>query len=70
MSLVKEPQYPDVRVTLAGTEGNAYGIIATVSRQLRRIRGVGAEADFKREAQECESYDALIQLVLDTVTVE
>ncbi|MEV6491958.1 hypothetical protein AB0M20_25580, partial [Actinoplanes sp. NPDC051633] len=48
-----EPTYPQVRVQLAGTDGNAYAVIAAVARQLRRQVGADAATDFTTAAFAC-----------------
>jgi len=63
------PAYPDVSVQLSGQDGNAFGIIGSVSRALRRAGHREAAETFSREAVDSPSYDALIQLAMRTVDV-
>lgn len=61
--------YPDVHVPLTGRDGNAFAIIGTVSRALRRAGHVQAADEFSGRAMDCESYDELLQLAMTTVKV-
>lgn len=64
MSNVK---YPDVEVQLSGRDGNVFAIIGAVSKELRRN---GAPAgEFRTAATNCGSYDELLNLVQQWVTV-
>ncbi|TNH21813.1 hypothetical protein FHG89_30630 [Micromonospora orduensis] len=63
------PVYPHVHVQLSGGNGNAYAIIAAVSRALRRDVGADAAAAFTASAESCGSYDELLQLAMITVDV-
>lgn len=62
-------RFPEVEVQLVGTDGNVFALIGTVSRELKRA-GYKAEArEFVSEATSQGSYDAVLQLILRTVTV-
>jgi hypothetical protein len=63
-------KYPDVTAKLIGEDGNAFGIIGTVNRALKRAHGIDAADAFTAEAMNCTSYDALLCLVQNTVNVE
>lgn len=64
------PKFPDVRVRLTGTDGNAFAILGRVQRALSDA-GVEPEdlAEFHREAT-AGDYDHLLRTVLATVEVE
>jgi hypothetical protein len=63
------PTHPDVHVQLTGRDGNAYAIIATVARALRREVGPDAATAFTTAAFACSSYDDLLCLAMTTVDV-
>lgn len=67
MSTVK---YPDVTVKLVGSDGNAFAIMGNVSRAIKAKHGLEASKQFSNEAMMSASYDALLQLVMETVNVE
>lgn len=73
-------KYPEIEVQLTGGDGNAFAIIGAVSKAIKR-EGVAAgyfvdsaeayraaEA-YSAEAQQSESYDALLQHAMRTVNV-
>jgi ribosomal protein S9 len=63
------PRYPDVEVELTGTDGNAYAIMAAVSRGLRNAGVSDTERDaFTAEATSGND-DHLIQTAMRWVTV-
>ena len=64
-----QPLYPDVSVQLTDTDGNAFVIIGTVVRSLRRA-GVDAEERdrFTKEAT-AGDYDHLLQTCMKWVSV-
>lgn len=67
---MSEIRYPAVTVHLStGRDGNAYGIVAAVSKALRREIGSDAATDFAETAMGCGSYDDLLTLVHQTVNV-
>jgi len=52
------PKYPDIKVRLTGTDGNAYAILAKVSQALK---GAGVDsAEFMAEAMSGD-YNALLR---------
>jgi hypothetical protein len=63
------PKYPEVTVELIGEDGNAFAILGTVARAMKKA-GVPTEAvdRFKREAM-AGDYDHLLRTVMDTVDV-
>lgn len=60
MTTPTAPRYPDVTVQLTGTDGNAFAILGTVQRALRRA-GCPPHviADFVEEAT-ADDYDHLL----------
>ena len=72
MNLAREiPQYPDVTVTLSeGQDGNAFMVIAAVSKAIRRAHGNEAANAFARRAYDAGSYAEMLQLCMSTVNVE
>lgn len=64
-----EPKYPNVEVQLTGQDGNAYTIMGTVVRALRRA-GVSAQeiAEYQEESMSGD-YDHLIQTAMRWVDV-
>jgi hypothetical protein len=65
----RQPKYPDIAVTLAGTDGNVFGIIGRVQVALRREVSREVGDAFAREAMGQDSYDAVLRLAMATVTV-
>jgi hypothetical protein len=63
-------KFPEVTVKLVGTDGNAFAILAAVSRAMRRA---GIEKtqinEFVDEATSGD-YDHLLQTAMNTVNVE
>jgi hypothetical protein len=68
MSMI--PKYPDITVTLVGTDGNAFAVLGKVSRALRQA-GV---SDDERQAFMAEAtagdYDHLLQTIMRWVEVD
>jgi hypothetical protein len=62
-------KHPEVEVQLVGNDGNAFAILGTVSKALRRA-GVSAEevSDFNAEATSGD-YDHLLQTAMRWVNV-
>lgn len=64
------PRYPDIAVQLTGTSGNAFSILAIVTRAMRQAGVDKAEiAEFLAEAKS-GSYDELIQCCIRWVDVD
>ena len=59
----------DVSVKLIGADGNVFAIIGTVSQALKRAGFTQEASDFAKKAMSCDSYDAVLQLVMETVTI-
>jgi len=63
------PRYPEVYVQLSGTDGNAFAIIGTVQRELKRAGVRPAElAEFVQEATSGD-YDHVLQTAMRWVEV-
>lgn len=62
-------QFPEVEVELIGQDGNVFAIIGSVSKALKRAGYATAAAQFTEAAMGCESYDAVLALVMRTVEV-
>lgn len=63
------PRFPDVKVKLSGQDGNTGAIMGRVTTALARA-GHGEFADeFRAAVFDCESYDAVLQLVMRWVDV-
>ena len=58
----------DVEVALVGADGNAFAIIGTVSKALRRAGYADLATDFAREAMSGD-YDHVLQTCMDYVHV-
>ena len=56
--------------SLLDTDGNAFMIIGTVAKTLRRAGLEDERKEFSAKALEAPSYDALLQLVMEYVDVE
>lgn len=67
---MSQPLYPQVTVQLSGRDGNAFSIIASVTRALRREVGDDAADSFTTAAFESASYDDLLRLAMSTVAVQ
>jgi hypothetical protein len=64
-----QPTYPEVRVRLSGSDGNAFMLIGAVSGALRRQVGPDAANAFARDAMDQGSYDDVLRLAMATVSV-
>lgn len=62
-------KFPDVEVALTGEDGNAFSIIGRVSRAMKQSGYRDEAAAFTKEAMSQPSYDALLALVMRTVSV-
>ena len=62
-------KYPQVKVKLTGTDGNAFAVLGTVIRALKRA-GLGKAAEEFREEATTGDYDHLLQTVAKYVDVE
>jgi hypothetical protein len=62
-------KYPDVEVELSGQDGNAFAILARVSRALRRAGVPEAEVSAFREEATSGDYEGLLRAAMRWVTV-
>ena len=62
-------RFPEIEVQLSGEDGNAFAIMATVQRAMKRA-GCSKEdvAEYLAESQSGD-YDHLLQTAMETVTV-
>ena len=60
-------KYPEIEVQL-GEYGDGYHLLASVSKLLRAQVGIRVAEEWYDEAARAKSYDALLQLVMRTVT--
>jgi hypothetical protein len=60
---------PDVKVQLTGTDGNAFALIGTVSRAMKRAGHGDKVEEFRTEAMSGD-YDHLLQTCMRWVDVE
>lgn len=58
------PKYPDVRVRLTGTDGNAFAVLGAVSRALQRAGVPKAERDAFLAEATADDYDHLLAAAL------
>lgn len=65
-----KPKYPNIKVKLVGTDGNAFSILSKVNRALREA-GVD-ETEIQKFLEEAKSgdYDHLLQTCMAWVSVE
>ena len=62
-------KYPKIEVRLSGVDGNAFAILATVGKALRRADVDAAEIEqFQTEAKSGD-YDHLLQTCMKWVTI-
>ena len=67
---MNEIKYPNIEVTLVGTDGNAFAILGKVSRAMKRGNVPQAEIDkFYAEATSGD-YDHLLAICMKWVTVD
>ena len=64
-----DPKYPDITVQLSGHDGNAFAIMAAVSRALEKAGVPSAERRQYTEESMSGSYDDLIVTATKWVTV-
>jgi hypothetical protein len=63
------PKYPDVEVMLTCGDGNAFAILASVERELRRAGVSKEERALFREEATSGDYDHLLRTVMEWVEV-
>jgi hypothetical protein len=65
-----DPRYPDITVPMSGEDGHTGAIMGRVTAALRRGGVPASEIDeFRAAVFDCESYDAVLQLVMKWVEV-
>lgn len=62
-------KYPNVKVRLLGEDGNAFNLIGLTQSAIERDHSREAAAEFTSTAMACESYDALLTLIQETVVI-
>ena len=65
-----EVRYPQVRVALIGQPANVFAIVSQVTRALERAGHRAGAKEYCDAVEDCDSYDAVLQLTLRTVEVE
>lgn len=68
MTTTRGPKYPDVEVQLTGRDGNAFAILGTVARALRRADHGDEVESFMAEATAAD-YDHLLATCMKWVDV-
>lgn len=66
----EHPKYPDVEVTLTGQDGNAFSIMGTVSKALRRHGVSKGEVDEYVDESMSGDYGNLLRTAMKWVTVQ
>jgi len=62
-------KYPNIKVQLTGQDGNAYAILATVAKALRKNDVPEKEIDEFRQEAKSGDYDNLLQTCCKWVSV-
>jgi len=66
-NITTEPKYPNITVQLSGNDGNAFAIMATVRKALRRAGVPSAEiAEYIQQSQSGD-YDNLLAVAMKWV---
>jgi hypothetical protein len=68
--IMSEPRYPDVVVQLTGNDGNAFTILATIQKALKRAGVEKSEVDAYFIESTSGDYDHLIRTAMSWVTVK
>jgi hypothetical protein len=63
------PKYPDIDVQLSGNDGNAFAIMGSVSKALRRAGVSAEEIEQYREESMSGDYDNLLRTAMKWVSV-
>ena len=63
------PKFPDVTVRLVGKDGNAFSIMGTVAKALRKSGHKEAVDEFMKQAMS-GNYDNLLRTCMEYVEVE
>ena len=64
----RKVKYPDIKVQLAGRDGNAFVILGRVGRAIREVHGRAAEKEYMDEAMDGD-YDHLLRVTARTVVI-
>ena len=64
------PKYPNVNVELIGQDGNAFGILGSVSKAMRRAGIPSNEIDAFQSEATTGDYNHLLQTVMKWVSVD
>ena len=67
---MSDPKYPQVRVRLAGEDGNAFAIIARVQRVMRHHSIPKEEVEAFRKEATSGNFDHLLQTVMQWVDTD
>jgi hypothetical protein len=67
---MSEPRYPDVVVQLTGNDGNAFTILATIQKALKRAGVEKSEVDAYLTDSTAGDYDHLLRTAMEWVTVK
>lgn len=62
-------KYPDIKITLVGTDGNAFAVLGKTTGALRRAGVSKEQRDEFMKAATSGSYDHLLQTVMQWVEV-
>jgi hypothetical protein len=68
--IMSEPRYPDVVVQLTGNDGNAFTILATIQKALKRAGVEKSEIDAYFTDSTAGDYDHLLRTAMEWVTVK
>ncbi len=63
-------KFPEVFVELVGQDGNVFNLIGLTSKALKRAGYVDEAKEFAHVAISCSSYDEVLQLIMNYVTVK
>ena len=64
-----DTKFPEIEVTLTGTDGNAFAIIGQVVKAMKRAKVAKEDVDaFMKQAMSGD-YDHVLQTCMNTVTV-
>lgn len=64
---MSEPKYPNIKVKITGSDGNAFSIIGKVTKELRRAKVSKVEIAAFQEAATSGDYNNLLRVVMETV---
>lgn len=70
MSDNQTPKFPAAVVDTAGLNGNAFAVMGTARRAMRRVGATQADLDAYAEAAMSGDYDNLLRVTMEWVTVE